>query len=186
MPKGKKPYTSTTQALIAYNNARGIDWLNLDWSMDNDTIAKMVGRAYNTVAKKRVELGKSGLATARKPRSDKGQSKPQLAYCGIKNQPLATKAAKQSLKSGKFESNIHAKCWRLVSPGGQVFEIRNLYQFVRNNPHLFSLIDTMWKRTGGKRGTGGEYCNATAGLLNVTSGKSKTWKGWTIEEIKPE
>lgn len=157
------------------------DWAKVDWSQSNRDIANALGCPYDTVAHKRLKLG-VGKAVISAQRSDKGAKNPKRSY-GVVNQPLATNAAKQSLKSGKFESNIHAKCWRLVSPDGQVFKIRNLYQFVRDNPHLFSLIDTAWKRTGGKRGTGGEYCNATAGLLNVTSGKAKTWKGWKITEL---
>lgn len=159
------------------------NWHEVDWNQSNRDIANVLGCPYDTVAHKRLKLG-VGKATVNAQRIDKGQKNPKRSY-GAVNQPLATDAAKQSPKSGKFETNIHAKEWRLISPDGKAFEIRNLYQFVRDNSHLFSLLDTVWKRTGGKRGTGGEYCNATAGLLNVTSGKTKSWKGWHISK-KPD
>ncbi|EQA11067.1 hypothetical protein [Glaesserella parasuis] len=50
---------------------------------------------------------------------------------------------------------------------------------------MFNPSNVKWKRQGGKRGTGGEYCNVTAGLLNVASGKTKSWKGWHISTIEP-
>lgn len=160
------------------------DWEKVDWAQSNRDIANVLGCPYDTVAHKRLKLG-AGRAKKAAQRSDKCVSK--TTYIPPKEQQIkATKSAQKSPKSGKCETNIHAKEWRLVSPDGQVFEIRNLYQFVRDNPHLFSLLDTAWKRTSGKRGTGGEYCNATAGLLNVTSKKTKSWKGWHISTIKPD
>lgn len=159
-----------------------IDWANVDWTKDNYTLAQELNRAYDTVAKRRYLLGKSGQALTRKPRSDKGKKIPERAI-GVVNQPIATEAAKNSPKAGKFETNIHAKRWRLTREDGAFWEFTNLYHFVRSHPELFNPSDLVWKRQGGKRGTGGEYCNATAGLLNITSGKTKTWKGWRIKLI---
>lgn len=177
-------YQKGLKALITYNKARSVDWDNVDWTKNNDQLSQELNRAYDTVAKQRYLRGKSGLAASRKEKSDKGKKKPKLAICGIKNQPIATEAAKHSLKSGKFESNIHAKCWRLTREDGKFWEFSNLYHFVRTNPELFLPNDVIWKRQGGKRGTGGEYCNATAGLNNVSAGKAKRWKGWNIVQIK--
>jgi hypothetical protein len=160
------------------------DWQNIDWSKTNKQLAAELGKAYNTIAKKRCQLEQSGKAIKRATRSDKGQKKPQMAY-GAVNQPLATAAARVSRKSGKFESNIHAKKWRIVSPSNQIFIARNLYQFVRDNSDLFLPKDVIFKRRCGKRGTGGEYCNATSGLLQAAS-SGRHWKGWTCMKIEDE
>ena len=92
----------------------------------------------------------------------------------------ATEGAKRSLKAGRGEGNIHAKEWSLIAPDGTIYKIINLQHFVRTHPGLFEEADVAWKRIGGKRGTGGEYCNATAGLSNVRQGKSRAWKGWSL------
>lgn len=175
-------YQKGLAALIAYNKARSVDWDKVDWTKNNDQLSKELNRAYDTVAKQRYLRGKSGLAITLKARSDKGRKNPKMAF-GVVNQPLATEAARKSLRAGKFETNIHAKRWRLTRENGRFWEFTNLYHFVRTHTELFLPNDTIWKRTGGKRGTGGEYCNATAGLLNVYYGKTKKWKGWILKQI---
>lgn len=158
------------------------NWQNVDWSKTNKQLAIELGKSYNTVAKNRYKLGHSGEAKVREPKSNKGLPNPKMRHGKI-NQPKATEAAKISLKSGKFETNIHAKKWRIVSPNNQIFIVRNLYQFVRDNGDLFLPKDIIFKRQGGKRGTGGEYCNATQGLRQAAS-SGGTWKGWTCTKIE--
>lgn len=157
-------------------------WDSVDWAKNNRQLAQELGKSYDTVAKKRWQLKQSGKATKRATRIDKGSNKPQMAY-GAVNQPLATEAAKASLKAGKFETNVHAKKWRIISPSNQIFIVRNLYQFVRDNGELFLPKDVVFKRQGGKRGTGGEYCNATSGLRQAAS-SGRAWKGWTCTKIE--
>ena len=159
------------------------DWDKVDWTKSNRQIAAELGRAYNTVAQMRCKLGQSGKAKERATRTDKGVSR--TTYIPPPSQQKhATEQARKSPKSGKFESNIHAKKWQVVSPDNQVFIVKNLYQFVRDNPHLFNPLDIVFKRQGGKRGTGGEYCNATAGLLNVSNKRQSKWKGWDCRLIE--
>lgn len=162
-----------------------VDWLSIDWTKNNRELSVELGKAYNTVAKKRYQLGKSGKAEGRAVRIDKGINNPNNAIGGKISQPIAMRAAKLSPKSGKFETNIHAKKWQIVSPGNQIFIVRNLYQFVRDNSELFLPGDVIFKRTGGKRGTGGEYCNATSGLLQAAA-SGRLWKGWKCKQIKDE
>lgn len=155
------------------------DWSTVDWSHNNRQIAQDIGRSYQTVCDKRCQLGKARLA---KPaaRVNKQAHYPNLFRPHL--QALGTAGAKKSQKSGKFETNCHAKKWKLTAPDGKIYHITNLYHFVRTHTELFNPQDIVWKRTNGKRGTGGEYCNATAGLLNITSGKAKTWKGWSMQK----
>ena len=160
------------------------DWQNVDWSKTNKQLAIELGKSYDTVAKHRYQLGHGGEAKEREVRSDKGISKttnipsPEL-------QKYATEQAQKSPNSGKLETNIHAKKWRITSPDNCVFIAINLYQFVRDNAALFLPGDVIFKRTGGKRGTGGEYCNATSGLLQAAAA-GRLWKGWKCKQIKKD
>lgn len=160
-------------------------WPNVDWSKTNKQLAIELDKSYDTVAKHRYQLGHSGEAKEREPKSNKGVPNPKMSHGRI-NQPKATEAAKISPKSGKFETNVHAKKWRITSPDNQVFIVTNLYQFVRDHTHLFLPGDVVFKRTGGKRGTGGEYCNATNGLANAYATKRGLWKGWKCKQIKED
>ncbi|OOF85159.1 hypothetical protein [Rodentibacter ratti] len=159
---------------------RRIDWHSVDWTKNNRQLADELGKAYDTVAKKRWELGQSGKAKDRAVRVDKGVSKTTCVP-SPQQQRYATEMAKISPKSGKFETNIHSKKYKITSPDNQVFVITNLYQFVRDNKGLFLPTDVIFKRQGGTRGTGGEYCNATSGLLYISKHKTRTWKGWKCE-----
>lgn len=154
------------------------DWEAVNWRLSNREIAAFLACPYDTVAAKRHKLG-VGKADNPARRSDKGISKTTFTP-PPEQQQKATEAARKSLLAGKYETNIHACDWVLISPDGQVYRARNLYHFVRENKHLFAPKDVIWKRQSGKRGTGGEYCNATAGLLNIKSGKTKGWKGWKL------
>lgn len=55
---------------------------------------------------------------------------------------------KKSEKTGRFETNIRAKKWTLVSPNGQIYHIKNLSLFVRENAEIFGIrnIDVETKR----------------------------------------
>lgn len=154
-------------------------WQAVDWSKDNRQLAQELGKTYDTVAKKRWML-KAGKSDQRATRKDKGVSKTTYVP-SAEQQIKATAAAKASELGGRGESNAHAKSWVLVSPSDNVYHVKNLHHFVRTNAHLFDAADAKWRRTGGKRGTGGEYCNATAGLSNVRQGKSSAWKGWRLK-----
>lgn len=154
------------------------DWSGVDWSQSNAAIAATIGASVWTVIDARVRL-RAGPGK-RKPRSDIGAARPHSVELGKRNQPLAVAGARSSPLSGRHQDNVHAVEWTLVAPDGKVYRVRNLYQFVRDNEALFTRSDVAWKRRGGVRGTGGEYCNATAGILNIKGGKARGWKGWRL------
>ena len=165
------------------------DWQSVDWSKSNRDIASQLNAPYETVASKRYRLKVGRGETAKRSDHEKQAQRlrsPEMRAIVKRNQPIATEAAKLSKKSGRGTDNVHAVKWNLTSPKGVTYRARNLYEFVRNNTHLFLPNDVIWKRRGGKRSTGGESCNVTAGLLNIKGGKTKAWKGWTLGVTKVE
>lgn len=160
------------------------DWSAIDWRKSNEAIAAETGAAISTVVKRRTLYGHQSSAP-RKTRRDLADlvarlKSPAMRAKSAEVQPLGTAAAKTSPRAGRGVENVHAIDWHLVAPSGQHYRIHNLYEFVRTHADLFEPVDVEWKRQGGKRGTGGEYCNATAGLSNIKRGRAKSWKGWTI------
>jgi hypothetical protein len=161
--------------------ARITDWSLVDWTKRNTDIARETGAAITTVIKRRTKMGH--------PAAPGGWTRPDNALRnGLPHrreqqralQPRLTELARASPKAGRGITNVQAVDWTLMGPDDRLHRVHNLYQFVRDNPGLFMADDVVWKRTGGKRGTGGEYCNATAGILNIKGGKAKSWKGWRL------
>lgn len=155
-----------------------IDWQAIDWSLDNRTIADQTGMTYYTVETKRSRLG-VGPSARKAERRDKGKVKPNQPAPSWEHIERMLEKKRGSARCQRGEQNHRAKHWTLISPDNCIYRIRNLYQFVRDHPHLFAPRDVIWKRSKGK---GTEYCNATAGLLNVSSGKSSNWKDWRVEK----
>lgn len=160
------------------------DWSGIDWSQSNQDIASQLKCPYDTVAHKRKDIGMSHTgkrATRKDVEQQRQRMKSQVMREKAKiNQPIATQAALKSPKAKKGVDNVHAKEWCIISPDGVTYRFINLYEFIRNNGDLFHPKDVTWKRKGGKRGTGGEYCNASAGFLNIKGLKAKSWKGWKL------
>lgn len=57
----------------------------------------------------------------------------------LKDTRARIEGLQKSLKTGRFETNIHAKMWTLVSPNGITYYIKNLTNFIRENHHLFGI-----------------------------------------------
>lgn len=87
---------------------------------------------------------------------------------------LAWAAAANSPLTGKFETNCHAKRWRLRTPDrGQIYEFTNLAHFVRVHAELFDPVDLIPDKNG--------YCNAQKGLAKLSPDRvhpKGSWKGW--------
>ena len=88
-------------------------------------------------------------------------------------QKNATEAAQKSPNSGRFETNINAKTWRLISPEGKIYICRNLKLWVRNHCELF-----------GMENTEDNAHRIASGLRQAKRGKiAVTYKGWRAEII---
>ncbi len=71
-----------------------------------------------------------------------------------------------------------ARLWRLRDPRGRLHVFKNLRHFVRKNPDLFEVEDTIWRRT--PRGAA-DYCRASQGLAALSPRRKHpncSWKGW--------
>ena len=99
----------------------------------------------------------------------------QLAAQGVNDKALhkAQEAAKQSPLSGKFETNAIAKTWRIQAPDGQIYECRNLKNWLREHEDLLD----------------GTVQQAWDGIVKIKygmQGKRKRpatqWKGWRLLE----
>lgn len=154
-------------------------WAVVDWRKTDAEIARATGYLISTVKARRSTHG-ADTVKKRGPYKDAEARRERLLAVRNSDNSFATAAARKSPLAGKGTENVHAKQWVLISPDDRVFRARNLNQFIRDNPDLFAAEDVIWKRTGGKRGTGGEWCNASAGLGNVRAGRSQTWKGWSL------
>lgn len=113
--------------------------------------------------------GRKFSEETRKKQSEKAKGRDMSEL-----QKKATAAALESPKSGRFETNVNAKTWRLTSPDGKIYECRNLNLWVRENCSLF-----------GKEATEHNIRNIQSGLRQAKRGvQASTYKGWMVEEMK--
>ena len=157
-----------------------IDWQDIDWHRGNTEIARALSVSPWTVLAQRHRHAPETIGKYRSPRIDTDAMAEQMRRVRNSDTQWATEAAKRSKKAGKGRNNVHAKQWLLVAPDGRKWHVQNLHHFIRTHPELFEECDRQWRRTGGKRGTGGEYCRASAGIQNIRAGKTRSWKGWTL------
>lgn len=109
--------------------------------------------------------------------SDKSRDKLR-ARGQTENLKLGTDAAKKSPKSGRFETNINAKVWKLTSPEGKVYICKNLSLWCRDHCDLFGFDATEHNaiiiRTG--------LTNAKRGAQGKPTAQACTYKGWKAED----
>lgn len=91
-----------------------------------------------------------------------------------------TPAAQKSPKSGRFDTNINAKDWIIISPTGEKYECHSLKNFIRKNPKLFD-IDGSDKEV--YRISKGFYTIKRNTMLNR---RGQSYYGWTVEIPKNE
>ena len=123
-----------------------------------------------SIRRSQVSKGKKISEEARTKLSE--AAKKRNSYENLKS---GTHAAKLSPKSGRFETNVNAKDWILISPAGVRYECHSLSNFIRNNPDIFGMDgsdEEVRKFTNGLRAI---KCN----ILHNRRGQS--FHGWTIE-----
>ena len=106
------------------------------------------------------------------------ESRDKLKEKGkTENLSKGTEAAKKSPKSGRFKTNVNAKIWKLVSPEGNTFVVKNLTLWARENCALF-----------GVESTEENAFRIMAGLKHAKQGadgkryaQTITYKGWRAE-----
>lgn len=92
------------------------------------------------------------------------------------NLKKGTPAARSSPKSGRFETNVSAKEWILLSPEGTEYKCRNLKNFIRTNPVLFGIDGSDDKAV--ERVAAG-FRTIKGNILH--SRRGQTYHGWTVE-----
>ena len=91
------------------------------------------------------------------------------------NLKKGTPAAMASPKAGRFDTNINAKDWTLISPFGETYKCHSLTNFIRKNPQLFD-ID----------GSDEEVNRVAAGIRSIKGNmkhnrRGHSYHGWTLE-----
>lgn len=91
------------------------------------------------------------------------------------NLKKGTQAAMASPKAGRFETNVSAKDWVLISPFGETYKCHSLTNFIRKNPQLFD-ID----------GSDEEVNRVAAGIRTIKGNmkhnrRGHSYHGWTLE-----
>lgn len=97
-------------------------------------------------------------------------------------QKIATAAAKESPKSGRFVTNINAKDWHLISPDGKHYEFHSLMLWLRENCRELFGCEPDSKEFNNVR-------SGLAGAKRATQGKkypSATYKGWQVIPTKDD
>lgn len=121
------------------------------------------------INKSRTHIGKSNTWTE--------ESRKKLSEQGVTaNLKKGTEAAKKSPKSGRFETNINAHGWHIVSPERNHYIFRNLFKWARENCDLFGLEKTEANAKKIARG----ILHAKAGTLGKPYANTCTYKGWEV------
>lgn len=91
-------------------------------------------------------------------------------------QKLGTAAALKSPKSGRFETNVNAVDWHLISPDGKHYQFHSLMHWLRENgKELFGCEPDTREFNNVRSG----LCNAKQSTLGGTY-RCTTYKGWQV------
>lgn len=106
------------------------------------------------------------------------ESKEKLRQKGkTENLKKGTEAAQRSPKSGRFETNINAKIWKLTSPDGKIYVVKNLSNWARTNCTLFGFEEN---EASARKVTAG-LKHAKLGAEGKEYARTSLYKGWKSE-----
>lgn len=139
--------------------------------------AKTITCSRECLSIRRGQVGR-GRKLSEQARANMSEAAKKKGY--TENLKKGTPASQKSPKSGRFETNVSAKEWTIISPFGVEYKCRNLNEFIRKNPELFD-ID----------GSESEWRRVRAGFStikrNTKLGKrGQSYYGWTVEIPKNE
>ncbi len=80
--------------------------------------------------------------------------------------------------AAKGPQNQAAVTCEIRSPENVVYFVRNITDWVRRHPHLFSPQDVAWRKRPGRTAT----CRAMKGIMKLRESRDPrgSWKGWTL------
>ena len=149
------------------------------------------GRAFKCAPSRNIVTCGSECRAEYTRRNHKGlkhsqESRIKMSKSRLKNkhckelQEAATRAAKNSPRAGKFEENIHAIDWHLVSPDGVHYQFHSLRNWLRQYGQQYFNVDPDTK----------EFNNVVYGLSRVKKSMlgtlptgqrpGYTYKGWKV------
>lgn len=152
----------------------------------NKKICVVCGRPFDCPPSSKKITCSAECSRIRKSQSHTGkrnqwsdESRDKLRARGkTQNLQLGTDAAKRSPKSGRFETNINAKVWKLTSPEGKVYICKNLTLWCRNHCDLFGFDATEHNAKIIRSG----LANAKRGAQGKPTAQVCTYKGWKAED----
>lgn len=120
------------------------------------------------------------------------ESRGKMSKARLKNercaelQKAATDAAKNSPKSGRFEQNVHATEWHLVSPDGIHYRFRSLRNWLRENGReLFGVEDDTRQFNNVISGLS-RVKKSVLGTLPPGQRPGYTYKGWRVIPVEKD
>lgn len=129
--------------------------------------------------------GRKFSETSRKKMSDKAKGRDMTAL-----QEIAVNAAKNSPKSGRFETNINAVDWHLVSPDGVHYKFRSLNYWLRQHCHDFFGCEPDSREFNNVRSGIAQVKRSMLGKVSKNQRPGYTYRGWqvipTINDMKGE
>lgn len=118
-----------------------------------------------------VKIGREFSAETKRKISEKSKGRDTSEI-----QPLAVEAAKNSPLSGRFETNINALDWHLISPDGKHYQFHSLNFWIRKNcKELFGCEPDSREMKNASSGLSG----AKRAMLGGSYGCA-TYKGWRV------
>ena len=120
----------------------------------------------------------SEFAKARNAGQEKSEKVKTQRVNAFKARDKAQSARSRNPIFMKTPLHIRAKNWQLRDDKGRVHNFRNLADWIRKNPALFSAEDVAWKEDG-------KSCRAYDGLRSLRPDykrPAESWKGWTWKE----